>query len=73
MSHSTVPAGFEEAGLEEESGKLHLLSNTQEMEDGLQDTTEERAGKGFLDESFDGPFGLLSYMVDLLQLADLLG
>lgn len=73
MSCSTVPAGFGEAGLEEESGKLHPLSNTQETEDGLQDTTEERAGKGFLEESFDGPFGLPSCVVDPLQLADLLG
>lgn len=56
-----------------ESGELHPLSHTQEMEDGLQDTTEERAGKGFLEESFDGPFGLLSCVVDPPQLADLLG
>lgn len=73
VSGSTVPAGFGEAGLEEESGKLHPLSSAQEMEDGLQDSTEERAGKGFLEESLDGPFGLLSWAVDSLQLADLLG
>lgn len=73
MSSSTVPAGFGEAGLEEESGKLHPLSSAQEMEDGLQDSTEERAGKGLLEESLDGPFGLLSWAVDSLQLADLLG
>lgn len=73
MSRSTVPAGFGEAGLEEESGKLHPLSSTQEMEDGLQDTTEERTGKGLLEESFDGPFGLLSCVVDPTQLTGLLG
>lgn len=60
MSRSTVPAGFGEDGFEEESVKLHPLSNTQEMEDGLQDTREERADKGFLEESFAGLFGLLS-------------
>lgn len=59
--------------MEEESSKLNALFKTQETEDGLQDTTEERAGKGFLEESFDGSFGLLSCVVDPLQLADLLG
>lgn len=51
---------------------IHSL-NAQEMENGLQDTTEERAGKAILEESFDDPFGLLSCVIDPLQLADLLG
>lgn len=54
------------------ASSIHSL-NAQEMEDGLQDTTEERGGKGFLEESFDGPFGLLSCVAGPLQLADLLG
>lgn len=43
------------------------------MEDGLQDTREERADRGFLEESFAGLFGLLSWVADLLQLTDFLG
>lgn len=54
------------------ASSIHSL-NTQEREDGLQDTTEERAGKAILEESFHGSFGLLSCMIDPLQLADLLG
>jgi len=45
--------------------------NTWEMAGGLQDTTEGRAGKGILEESFDGPFGLLSRLAGPLQLAGL--
>lgn len=48
MSHPTGPAGFGEAGLEEESGQLHPLSNIQEAEDGLQDTKEKRVFRGVL-------------------------
>lgn len=71
VSRSAGPAGFGEAGLEEEwPSSIH--SPTSRVEDGLQDTTEEK-GKGYSGEALDSLFGLLSCVLDPLQLTGLLG